>query len=98
MKKQQSGLYFDENRKLKCKSIGKMQNLPEKLRDLVYRKIEINYPNQSYTADKRKSYEGGNARKIINELNIEYQEVISCFVDEIFVISEKFYTDEVKDT
>lgn len=90
-----SGLSF-ENDLLRSSPYGikkGIPDLPDNLRQLVERRIELHY--QSELVEAKKNAQFGEAAKIINCLNISYKDVVGCWVEEIeIVVSGKFILEK----
>jgi hypothetical protein len=80
---QKDGLYSTDY------GITGIQDLPNALRMLIERRIELHYKSEE--VDSKKNAKFAEAAKIINELQINYQDVVRCYIDEIeIIVSGKF--------
>lgn len=80
------GLYFDEQ--FLCSTeygVKSIKELPTKLRDLIVRRIELRYESEKVDSMKSETYK--EAAIIINELKINYEDAIQCYVDEIEIVA-----------
>lgn len=68
---------------LTCSECGikGFQELPNKLKELVEKRIELHYPWIEAVANKKATFQ--RAARVINELRVEYFDVIWCYIDEI---------------
>ncbi|WP_375326318.1 hypothetical protein [Candidatus Tisiphia endosymbiont of Nemotelus uliginosus] len=62
-----------------------IKDLPSELRILIERRIELHY--RSEEVESKKNAKFTEAVKIINELNIDYKDIVKCYVDEIEIIA-----------
>lgn len=81
-----SGLYFDEHHLCSTEyGVKSIKELPTKLRGLIERRIELRYESEKVDSMKSETYK--KAANIINELKINYEDAIQCYVDEIEIVA-----------
>ena len=91
-----NGLRFKDD-KLYCDQNGIQcfDALQPKLKKLIHERIEIKFKKECYGEDQRKSAKFNEASKIINELQIDYKDVVKSFIDEIeIVMGGTFFLDK----
>lgn len=91
--KSTNGFDFNEHL-LTCQAIENISQLePSTLKNLIEKKIEMN--NKSEDVDKKKNSTFTDAANVINELKIDYKDVVKLYVDEIEIVcSGKFLLND----
>ena len=80
---------------LKVTSADSIEALPAELLKLVNKRIELKFRHMD--VEKRKSSRYSEAAATMNALQITYQDVVCCFVDEIvLVVGGTFFLDSCK--
>ncbi|CAF1514179.1 unnamed protein product, partial [Didymodactylos carnosus] len=84
-----TGLYFDKNTqclKVVDDGINSFNDLPNEIEGLVYNRIKIIYQQHQWDKMKYKKYKEATIQ--LNILNIDYKEIVNCYVDEIQIVTE----------
>jgi len=78
-------LYFEENiLKVAENGINSFSDLPEKIKSLVDEKIKIKYQQHEWT--NRLNKKNSEAVNQLNELKIDYKQIVCCYVDQIEIL------------
>ncbi|UCM86434.1 MAG: palindromic element RPE2 domain-containing protein (plasmid) [Rickettsia endosymbiont of Culicoides impunctatus] len=65
--------------------ITAIKDIHNELRTLIERRIELHYKSEEVESKKNAKF--ADAAKVINDLKIDYKDVVSCYVDEIEIIA-----------
>lgn len=96
LKSKVANLCFDHGLlRVKENGIHSLGELPDEIKPLVLDKIKIHYQQHEWV--DRETQTGAAAVKQLNELDIKHEEIISCYVDAIEIITEGAFCLDTSD-
>ncbi|CAF3851123.1 unnamed protein product [Adineta steineri] len=85
IKCQNGGLFFDKDvLKVKPDGINLLNDLPKEIQSITDDRIKIDY--QQHEWEDRLNREYDKAVEQLNELNIDYKQIVCCYVDQIEIL------------